>query len=174
MTAHRSAALEAPPIVFLDTEFTGLAEPYLISVGMVSEGRELYVELAGISEQICSAFVREAVLPHLNGCGLPPIDAAARIAEFLARCGESVVLFCDAPRYDIELLRPFIPARLRWSYAVPSLDNAEEERAFDAAKEQAFAEGLRRHHALDDARAMSVAWTALHPSNPRPTAHPVC
>lgn len=159
-----SSTCGASMLVFLDTEFTDLAEPYLISFGMVVDGRELYVELAGVSAPVCSAFVQESVLPLLDGPGLRPIEAARRIAEFLAPCGGHVVFFCDAPRYDIELLRPFLPERLQWSYAVPSFDDLEEERAFEAAQERAFVAGLRRHHALDDARAMSLAWSALHPA----------
>jgi hypothetical protein len=166
-----------PQIIFLDTEFTSLSEPYLVSAGMVDEhGRELYLELEGISPEICSPFVVEHVLPLLDGPELRPADFARRICDFLCRytdLGSSVPgrplgdagisLFCDAPRYDIELLKPFLPSGLRWEMAVPSFDSEPEENAFRREQEAAYAGGLRRHHALDDARALRRAWQALHP-----------
>jgi hypothetical protein len=149
-------------LVFIDTEFTSLDEPYLISAGLVAaDGRELYFEMTGVSPNVCSAFVRQTVLPLLDGPALTPIQAAERISVFLAPCGTSVTLFCDAPRYDVELIRPFLPANLEWKVAVPSFDTDTEERAYQGAYEAAFASGLRRHHALDDARAARRAWLSL-------------
>lgn len=167
-----------PQIIFLDTEFTSLSEPYLISIGLIDEyGRELYLELEGISPEICSPFVIEHVLPLLDGSKLRPIDFAKRISDFFAFYSDSnssllsrlrgeveVSLFCDAPRYDIELLKPFLPPKLRWEMAVPSFGSELEENSFRLEQESAYASGLRRHHALDDARAMRRAWQLLHPT----------
>lgn len=147
--------------IFLDTEFTGLHERYLISIGMVAvDGRELYVELAGVSPLVCSLFVRETVLPLLDGPSLAPAQVAARVAAFLAPCEGSVTFFSDAPRYDLEMLAPFLPQNLVWTFEVPSFETEEAEEAYRAAREAAFAGGLRHHHALDDARAMAQAWAA--------------
>lgn len=55
--------------VFLDTEFTGLSsDPRLLSIGLVAEnGAEFYIELTdGWSEENCSAWVREHVIPLLG------------------------------------------------------------------------------------------------------------
>ena len=145
-------------LVFVDTEFTRLDEPYLISAGLVTEdGRELYFELAGISPAVCAPFVQETVLPLLAGPVLTPGQAAKAVAEFLAPY-ESVVLFCDAPRHDIELLRPFLPGGVTWSVAVPSFETEADEAAYQETYAQAFEKGLRRHHALDDARVTQRAW----------------
>lgn len=146
-------------LIFVDTEFTSLAEPYLISAGLVAEdGRELYFELTGVSPAVCApSFVQEVVVPLLDGPLLTPSQAADQVAEFLAPY-ESVTLFCDAPRYDVELLRPFLPGRLAWSFAVPSFETEADELAYQEAHNQAFVDGLRRHHALDDARAIRAAW----------------
>ena len=148
-------------LVFLDTEFTDRTEPYLISIGMVAGDRVFYAELAGVSDLICSPFVRDTVLPLLERSGLQPGQVASRIVTFLELFGGRVTFFCEDPRYDVELLRPFLPAQLKWSVAVPSFDSDADERAFEAARQRAFASGLRRHHALDDARALALAWSSL-------------
>lgn len=108
-------------LIYLNTEFTDLSEPYLISVGMVTAGRRLYLELSGVGVMPCSPFVRESVLPLLEGPVVRPIAVADRIAQFLAPCGGDVTFFCDSPRYDVELLGPFLPAQLRLAYAVRRL-----------------------------------------------------
>ena len=144
-------------LVFLDTEFTSFDEPYLISAGLVAGSREFYFEIAGITSDICTPFVRQTVLPLLGGPVLRPIEVSNQLATFLAPCGPDVTFFCDAPRYDIELLRPFLPASLRWNYAVPSFAEPADEEKFNRALEGAF-QGRRRHHALDDARALAHAW----------------
>lgn len=144
-------------LVFLDTEFTGFDEPYLISAGLVADNREFYFELEGITPSICAHFVQQTVLPLLTGPVLRPIEVSKQLAAFLAPYGPEVTFVCDAPRYDIELLRPFLPASLPWNYAVPSFAEAAYEDNFNQALERAF-QGLRRHHALDDARALAQAW----------------
>ena len=55
--------------VFFDTEFTDLtSDPRLLSIGLVAEdGSELYIELTdGWSEENCSRWVREHVIPTLG------------------------------------------------------------------------------------------------------------
>lgn len=160
--------------VFLDTEFTSLTEPYLVSAALVDTcGRELYVEALGVTPAICSPFVCDHVLPLLDGPALPPVEIARRFSAYLERYtasgaflsespdgGPQVVFFCDAPRYDIELIKPFLPANLRWVMEVPSFSSEAQETAFRTEREAAFSGGLRRHHALDDARALRLAWHA--------------
>jgi hypothetical protein len=147
-------------IIFLDTEFTSFEEPYLISIGLIADENELYFELAGISHEICAPFVQANVLPLLTGPVLKPIEGAEQLAAFLSLCGPEVTFFCDAPRYDITLLTPFLPSGLRWNYAVPSFQDAACEGLFERTRKNAFANGLRRHHALDDAKAIAAAWAA--------------
>lgn len=145
--------------IFIDTEFTDLKEPYLVAAALVAEdGRELYFELDGITGAVCSSFVRETVLPLLGGPVVQPIEAARQVAAFLSNY-ELVTFFTDAPRYNIQLLEPFLPQKLAWTVAVPSFETEEAEIAFQILYMQAFVkEGLRRHHALDDARALRCAW----------------
>lgn len=111
-------------IIFLDTEFTSFEEPYLISIGLVAGENELYFELGGVSYEICAPFVQVNVLPLLTGPVLKPMEGAERLAAFLSLCGPEVTFFCDAPRYDITLLTPFLPSGLHWDFAVPSFEDA--------------------------------------------------
>lgn len=146
-------------LIFVDTEFTDLHEPYLISMALVAaDGAELYCEMVGITQSICSQFVRDSVLPLMSGPQLTPIHAAEQVLRFLAPY-PSVVFFCDAPGYDVELLKPFLPQKLLWTVAVPSFETEADEMAFRLRYEKAFETGLRRHHALDDARALCRAWS---------------
>ncbi|WP_162600546.1 MULTISPECIES: 3'-5' exoribonuclease [unclassified Massilia] len=148
-------------LIFLDTEFTSLEEPYLVSAGLVAGDRELYFELAGVSPEICSPFVQTTVLPLLGGPVLEPIEVSRQLAKFLESCSPSVTFFCDAPSYDIVLLTPFLPSDLRWKFAVPSFRDHPSEQFFNQTQEEAFANGLRRHHALDDAKALAAAWAKV-------------
>jgi hypothetical protein len=147
-------------IIFLDTEFTSFEEPYLISIGLFADKNEFYFELSGVSHEICAPFVQANVLPLLTGPVLEPIEGAKQLAAFLSLYGPEVTFLCDAPRYDITLLAPFLPSRLRWNFAVPSFQDAACESLFELTREKAFANGLRRHHALDDAKALAAAWAA--------------
>lgn len=149
-------------IVYLDTEFTGFRDPHLISAGLVCGDDELYFEVAGISLDLCTPFVIENVLPFLSGKGLSPTEISAKMATFLAQCGPEVTFLCDAPRYDVALIKPFIPATLRWHYSVPTFPT---EVQFDAFTEdlQFELDTLRQHHALDDARALAKIWRKFHP-----------
>jgi len=149
-------------LVFIDTEFTCLTEPYLVSAALVTaDNRELYFELVGVSPSICSSFVVENVLPLLHGQAITPAEAARHVERFFNEAAATVTLFCDAPRYDIELLKPFLPASLRWEIGVPSFEDEEEEAIYRMTYEAAFQAGLRRHHALDDAKAIRRAWCTV-------------
>jgi hypothetical protein len=149
-------------LVFLDTEFTDLKEPYLISAALIAaDGRELYFELDGVNPVTCSSFVIKNVLPLLQGPTLSPFEAATQVEHFFRGVTDTITLFCDAPRYDIELLKPFLPAKLRWQIGVPSFTTEEQEDRYHLLYETAFNGKLKRHHALDDARALRDAWNAV-------------
>jgi hypothetical protein len=85
--------------VFLDTEFTDLLNPKLISIGFIAENqRSLYLEVQDWNQGDCGEFVREIVLPLLG----PPkerlsvSEAATAIADWLNGMGPSVTLLCDS------------------------------------------------------------------------------
>jgi hypothetical protein len=57
--------------IFIDTRFTNLMAPMLISLGMVSDrGEELYIEVP-IPNEKCTTFVLETVLPLLRMNRMP-------------------------------------------------------------------------------------------------------
>lgn len=64
---------------------------------------------------------------------------------------------CAAVRHSID--RAVSAAQIGLDGGRPSFDSEEAEIAFQIRYEQAFVqEGLRRHHALDDASALRLAW----------------
>jgi len=143
--------------VFVDSEFTSLAEPRLISIGAVASdpaARFFYCELNDWSAQHCSEFVCESVLPRLQGSAVPRPVAAEAFERWIAECAATapVTIVSDSgfDRWALaELLgREDLPAGAEWR-RVP----LEVERLDDSAS----ALGLHRHHALDDARALRHA-----------------
>lgn len=171
--------------VFFDTEFTELGiDPRLISIGLVSEGRsrEFYAELSDTYQPSdCSDFVREAVLPHLEGgeARMTLNECAHRLIQWLMAFGEPVQLATDSLAWDwpwIEELFAEAGTGTNWPAHITTHDKATVFRpwnvegrplilpqspAFNLAVEDAYVTGLRRHHALDDAKANRIGWLAL-------------
>ncbi len=141
--------------VFVDSEFTSFAEPRLISVGAVaSDSASFYCELSDWPEAHCSEFVRASVLPHLEGGAVAHPVAADAFARWLAeRAASGPVTIVSDSGFDRWALADLLgsedlPAGADWRL-VP----LDVERLDDSAR----ALGLRRHHALDDARALRHA-----------------
>ena len=141
--------------VFIDTEFTNLSEPRLISVGAVAtDATAFYCELMGYPEEHCSDFVRSTVLSLLDGDAVPHPVAAQSFSQWLAARSAAVpaVLVSDSgfDRWAMtDLLgREDLPTGVQW-IRVPI--------AYEQLDEVARSLGLRRHHALDDARALRHA-----------------
>lgn len=179
-------------LIFFDTEFTELSiAPGLISIGLVSEdgNRVFYAELSDTYQSSqCSDFVREAVLPQLQGGDalMTMRELSVRLVDWLMAFGEQVQFATDSLRWDwpwIETIFADFGAYLLEDSAVwqeiknhphrlagvarPANVNGRpyllpQSPEFHLAVEQAFERGLlRRHHALDDAKANRVAWLAL-------------
>lgn len=100
--------------LYLDTEFTSLSvDRDLISLALVSaDGAEFYVELLdGWSEDTCSDFTQEKVLPQLDleRYGVSRKEASSRLQAFLLQQG-LVEIVGDALNWDwpllLELLGP--------------------------------------------------------------------
>jgi RimJ/RimL family protein N-acetyltransferase len=141
--------------VFVDSEFTNLVEPRLISVGAVSsDAAAFYCELNDWPLEHCSDFVQRQVLPLLDGDAVPHPVAAESFARWIARRAEraplTIVSDSGFDRWALaDLLgREDLPRGVDWvrvPVAYESLDAAARDL------------GLRRHHALDDARALRHA-----------------
>lgn len=156
--------------IFFDSEFTDLTpEAKLISIGLVSEdGREFYAELSDTYRlDDVSEFVRVAVLPLLEGGDalMSMQELAERLQAWLASFGEPVQLAIDNPTCDWRWVpvifhdRPW-PANLDGTPLLLTMNYLNDYDPFCEAVEKSFSDGLRRHHALDDAKANRLGWIA--------------
>jgi RimJ/RimL family protein N-acetyltransferase len=141
--------------VFVDSEFTNLSDPRLISVGAVAtDATSFYCELSDWPQDHCSDFVRSHVLPLLDGDSVPHPMAAEAFARWIgAKLERGPTVIVSDSGFDrwalADLLgREDLPAGTRW-LRVPV--------AYETLDEVAAALSLKRHHALDDARALRHA-----------------
>ncbi len=138
--------------VFIDSEFTDLTAPQLISVGAVAtDSTAFYAELQGWDPQRASAFVQTAVMPLLDGDAVPVELGAEALTEWLEqrsrRTPTTIISDSGFDRWALAELfgREDLPPNVRWQ-RVPI--------TYEALDEAAQHLKLRRHHALDDARAL--------------------
>jgi len=138
--------------VFFDSEFTNFTNPSLISIGAVAtDSTAFYCELSDFPSAQCSAFVRETVLPLLDGDCVPRTIAAQSFVRWLAArsAAAPVMLVSDSgfDRWAVAHLFNYeeLPEHVEWMRVPVSYEDLDKT---------ARARGLRRHHALDDARAL--------------------
>lgn len=138
--------------VFIDSEFTSLEAPELISVGAVAtDSTAFYAEVRGWSPERATDFVRQVVMPLLDGDAVPMPMAAEAFSTWLdERAGRAPTTIISDSGFDrwalAELLgREDLPAGIEWKRVPISYEELD-----DATKLL----NLRRHHALDDARAL--------------------
>lgn len=155
--------------IFFDTEFTDLGvESRLISIGLVSEDgmREFYAELTDTWQpKHCSSnpFVQEAVLPFLEGgaARMTLAELTLRLGNWLEGFEQPVQLATDSLSWDWPWIQEIFDDVAAWP---PNLDGKPlilaQDPVFNLAVDDAFANGLRRHHALDDAKANRLGWIA--------------
>lgn len=170
--------------VYLDTEFTDLHAPELLSMGLVTlDGREFYAELdlstdlGRTRRATASSFVVNTVLSQWNlvrGATFTQHEMGRRVGEWLlglaAESGSRIELAFDYPA-DIELLEVAVRDAGIWdqvqeAVAPVNIDRLtgtnDGERAAQAAlQEIEVVRGLRRHHALADAHALRAAHRAV-------------
>ncbi len=138
--------------VFLDSEFTNFTSPQLISVGAVAtDSTAFYAEIEGWDRKGASPFVVETVMPLLDGDAVPRSLGAEALTDWLAerarRMPTTIVSDSGFDRWALAELfgGESLPVNVRWQrMPVPY-------EAMDEATQQLK---LRRHHALDDARAL--------------------
>jgi hypothetical protein len=173
------------PTIFIDTEFTNLTRPELLSLGMVtSDGHEHYVELdlddpasAPILGR-ASDFVRHGgVLEQwgrVAGSAADHAEMGRRTAEWMliqvGRLGQPIRVAFDYDP-DFELLRRLLQGGGQWGVVVGNLlrpFNVNETTSCfdaalgaDAAYQQLKRRGLEPHHALADAHALRAAVIAV-------------
>ena len=157
-------------LIFFDTEFTDLHwNAKLISIGLVAEdGREFYAELSDTYQIAdCGDFAHDVVLPLLEG-GLTRMTLSAlsfRLRNWLEVFQQPVTLATDSIEWDWPWIKMIFADPMTWptnlsKSAAVLLFDADVGERFGDALELAFAAGLRRHHALDDAKANRLGWQA--------------
>ena len=185
--------------VFIDTEFTSIEVPELLSIGMASEDDdcEMYAELDLDSEtgrrrvRQSSNFVLTHVLPQFRkmppwladesttATTLPDVSvallqlAAAKWLYALIEHFNRDLELVYADKVDGDLLEAalsstgkwwaLIEGRLSWSI----VSYLHGEAGCKAAADESWTEsrrhdGVGRHHALADARALRAAFIAMH------------
>ena len=165
--------------VFFDTEFTDLvADAKLIAIGLVDETgeRTFYAELCDTWRLAdVGDFARETVLPLLQGGAalMTFADLCTRLTAWLEAFGEPVTLATDSLSWDWPWMQEIFleawPANVDGKPLLLSMNSLNQYDEFEAAVEAAFASGLRRHHALDDAKANRLAWFAAGGDNKIPS-----
>jgi RimJ/RimL family protein N-acetyltransferase len=149
-----------PPVghchVYIDSEFTRLTQPQLLSFGAVADDDgEFYGEIAETLDESsvpladrCSEFVCDVVLPLFEQCAQPRAKLANRFASWLAdrARGRPITLISDSgfDRWALSDLlgTENLPDGAQW-LRVPV--------AYETLDQVAHTLDLRRHHALDDA-----------------------
>ncbi|MBP6108674.1 MAG: hypothetical protein KA484_02210 [Rhodocyclaceae bacterium] len=153
--------------IFLDTEFTNLDEPDLISVGFVADhGAELYIVLSDFDHNMCSDFVKANVLPLLdreNPEVLSRGQAIDRMTSWLmdqrTSATEVIELVADHS-IDFELIPPSVISEV----GIVQFFNVYTELSrslllqFAVAQDEWHHQIGIRHHSMIDARGLKFAW----------------
>lgn len=153
-------------LIFLDTEFTGLDQPWphLISIGLVSDNglHSFYAELPEETyRDLASPWVRVNVLPLLEGddCVMSHQELCRELITWIELLGNIQIAVDSGIDFDFlrSILNPW-PANL----ARDPIYMAGGD--FTDAVEDVYASNrdLRRHHALDDAKANAMGFRNAH------------
>ncbi|TYK74121.1 hypothetical protein FSY45_19970 [Comamonas sp. Z1] len=156
-------------LIFLDTEFTRLDRPDLISIALIAEdGREFYAERTDYDPRQCSEFVRAHVLPLLGrveGSGSTRMELTNRLRTWIAQFSEPAIYVFDSPK-DWHLLAVAMLGRPQKN---PPGDFGKQRfldssvfthEAFKKASNSSYSPDLPEHHALADARALRAGYNA--------------
>jgi hypothetical protein len=154
-------------LIFFDTEFTELGvDPRLISIGFVSEDgkHSFYAELIDTYNKAdCSDFTEEFVLPLLQGgeALLSMKDLGERLANWLESFARPVQLVTDSLAWDWPWIIEILDGINHWP---SNLDRTpfilQPSLELNNAIKLAASRGLRKHHALDDAKANRLGYLA--------------
>jgi len=167
-------------LIFFDTEFTELGiDPRLISIGLVSEDgeRSFYAELCDTYRlDDVGEFARLAVLPQLEGGDalVTMAELALRLGNWLEGFDEPVKLATDSLAWDWPWIHEIFcdawtwPEDLDGKPLLLTMNYLNDYDLFVDAVEKAFS-SLRRHHALDDAKANRLGWIAAGGDTERET-----
>ncbi|WP_122882460.1 3'-5' exoribonuclease [Burkholderia pseudomallei] len=140
--------------IFIDTEFTSLHDPELISIALVAEdGAEFYGESNDFDQVRCSDFVREVVLPQLGtpaGRSMPYLELRREVQEWLGRISRrDRPIVCYDFDGDLQLLERLLGGALPPGWQHENIWT----KLSSFRMGEFFAVQGHKHHALWDARA---------------------
>lgn len=166
-----------PILVFIDTEFTELeAGARLISLGMVAEDdREFYAQSRDWALDDCSPFVLEVVIPLLSEDFLPLREVGAAAKRWIESLKREAILVTDSIEWDGLMLTMAFkecgwPSNARARLGYLSVEGTPGT-IFERERVRRLMEGLREHHALDDAKVAKKAYFATCVA--QPLWHPI-
>ena len=156
-------------LIFFDTEFTNLhVSSKLISIGLISEdGQEFYAEMTDTYlKSHCTDWVKDNVLTLLDASEeqlMTRDEMAIQLCAWIEGFGTPVMLACDSEAWDWRWIQKLYATSDKWpiNLAQKPVILKFNNEVFNAAVDGAFTSGLRRHHALDDAKANRTGWLAL-------------
>ncbi len=147
-------------LIFIDTEFTNLQNPQLISIGLAAAtGETFYAEVPYRHEQ-CSDFVKEVVIPLI---GASPTTDFCSVDELCVRLStwffivkhQHAIEVCFDSEFDWQLFSqifdnkpPAFCRKRNINYEVSELLRYEFHQKYERPE----------HHALNDAEALRYAF----------------
>ncbi len=156
-------------LIFLDTEFTKLNYPDLISLALVAEdGRVFYAERTDYNPSSCSEFVRETVLPLLGrvpGADCTNKELTERVRAWLKESPEPATIIYDHST-DWHLLGVTMLGRPHskppGDFATPLFLDSHTitHPMFVQTFNRVYTDDWPPHHALADARALMAGYRA--------------
>lgn len=158
--------------IFCDTEFTGFTDDAeLISIGLIAEDgqRTFYAEVSNHDwnrSPVLGNFAREHVLPLLQGGEYAQTteDLARMLTKWIEAFDSPVTLAIDSLQWDWHWVQALARTACAWPKNLSTqpllltMNYLKDFEKFEVSVARSFAAGLRRHHALDDAKANRLGW----------------
>lgn len=155
-------------LIFFDTEFTSLHnKPKLISIGLIAENgqKTFYAELADTYQVTdLSEFALNKVIPLLTHESLLlQKELISQLKFWIESFNSEVMLASDNYTWDW----PFIielfsadnwPTNLSKECFRLNMNYMKDADSYFEAVQTSYEAGLRKHHALDDAKANRLGW----------------
>ncbi len=155
-------------LIFLDTEYTNLQRPDLMSIGMVSaDGREFYAELTDYKSFDMSDFVRAEVQPlfgRVPGAACNRWELTDKLRAWFQTFPQPVTVVFDYT-WDWQLLAGAMVGLPDMTHAGDFAEQFFLDRhsithpVFAEAQNRSFTIDWPPHHALADARALKAGYT---------------
>lgn len=93
--------------IFLDTEFTNINYPNLISIGLISNNGETFYAQQTLTEKWYTPYITQKVLPHLDVSFLPQNEIADQLQNWLKKLDDNFVIYSDKVE-DWQLLKTLL------------------------------------------------------------------